>query len=86
VTGDAPSDAFEEAVRHRASGVGLVPIGLIKRLTPAEWGQIRVLTQGEARRLMAIYDAAPPIASRTKTPTMDSSAIDRLLKEVEHGH
>lgn len=85
---EKPSDVFKEAVRHRADGVGLVPIGLIKLLTAFEWRDIRVMTRNEARRHVATFDAELPSpgTSRTKTPTMDPSVIDRLLKEIEHGH
>lgn len=48
------SDAFEEAVRCRATGVGLVPIEVIRKLTRSEWGRIRMMGQGEAGRLIAV--------------------------------
>lgn len=114
------TDAYEEAVRHRAVEVGFVPYDILKRMTSAEWSLLRVMTQGEARRLVAIYDGnvlppplrvktppPPPLprlhrgadgsqasraateplpVSRTKTPTMASTDIDRLLQEIEHGH
>ncbi len=55
------SDAFEEAVRWRASGIGLVPIGVIRQLTPEEWGKVRLLGQTEAQLLAALRDAEPSV-------------------------
>lgn len=66
-----PSAAFEEAARCRAFHIGLVPISVIKRLTPAEWGQIRLMSQSMARRLVEGYDAA---------------VVDKLMKEIKHEH
>ena len=53
------SDTFEEAVRCRATGVGLVPIGVIRQLTLVEWYRIRIMGQSEARRLVALWGAEP---------------------------
>lgn len=46
-------DWFLESVRCRASDDGLVPIGLIRRLTPGQWSKIRMMTQAQARKLLA---------------------------------
>lgn len=69
--GDA-SDAFEEAVRCRASGTGLVPIEVIQKLTRAEWARIRVMDQPEARRLVRAFDTEPVII------------IERSREDVDH--
>jgi hypothetical protein len=66
------SDAFEEAVRCRAAGIGLVPIGVIRLLTLAEWYRIRTMGQPEARRLVAIHDAEPLVT------------IDPPRKDADH--
>ena len=80
------TDTFEEAVRSRASGNGLVSIDLIKLMTPIEWGRIRLMSQSMEARRVATFNKAAPAWARTKTPTMDPSVIDRLLKENDHGH
>lgn len=69
------SDAFEEAVRCRAAGVGLVPIEVIRKLTPSEWGRIRMLDQAAARRLIAVIDRAEPVI-----------IIEVPQENVDHGH
>ncbi len=51
------SDAFDEAVRCRAVGIGAVPVVLIRKMTREEWARIRLMTQAEARRMVAEYDA-----------------------------
>jgi hypothetical protein len=71
---DNASDAFEEAVHCRASGIGLVPIGVIQKLTWAEWVRIRVMDQPEARRLVRSFDMEPVIV------------IERPQENVDHGH
>ncbi len=53
----AHSDVFDEAVRYRAVGIGAVPVVLIRRMTREEWSRIRMMTQAEARRMVAEYDA-----------------------------
>ena len=51
---EAPAvDWFLESVRCRASDDSLVPVGLIRRLTPGQWSKIRMMTQGQARKLLA---------------------------------
>lgn len=68
------SDAYEEAVRCRAAGVGLVPIEVIRKLTRSEWSRIRMMGQVEAGRLIAVIDAEPVII------------IERPRESVDHGH
>lgn len=68
------SDAYEEAVRCRAAGDGLVPIGIIQKLTHPEWLRIRMMGQAEARRLVRAFDMAPVIV------------IERPREDVDHGH
>ena len=58
---DDASDAFEEAVLCRAHGIGLVPIGVLNRLTYSEWLRIRVMDQPEARRLVRAFEMEPVI-------------------------
>jgi hypothetical protein len=71
---DDASDAYEEAVRCRACGIGLVPIEVIQKLTWAEWVRIRVMDQPEARRLVRALDMEPVIV------------IERSREDVDHGH
>lgn len=71
---DDASDAFEEAVLCRAHGIGLVPIGVLNRLTYSEWLRIRVMDQPEARRLARAFEMEPVIV------------IERPQECVDHEH
>ena len=53
----ADVDWLCEAIRCRSSDLGLVPVGLIRRLTKDQWSKIRMMRQAEARRLMARYNS-----------------------------
>ncbi len=65
------SDAYEEAVRCRATGIGLVPIEVIRRLSLVEWYKIRVMGQSQARRLVAIRDAEPLVTTEPSGKDVD---------------
>lgn len=79
------SEAYEEAVRSRATNSGLVAYSILTRLTPDEWALIRLMSQSQARRIITKLEMPPPIAeSRTKTPTIDAKVLENLVLASDH--
>lgn len=72
--GDVMSEAFEVAVRCRAEGNGLVPVAVLRLLTPAEWSVIRLMNQHAARQRLL------EVVARVQTTVIDPELLDLLRK------
>lgn len=71
------SEAFEEALRFRASANGFVPMEVLQRLTDEEWTAIRMMSGAEATTTLRNLG---PVSSRATTAEIDPDKLDRLRR------
>lgn len=76
------SDTYREALCCRAVGIGLIPISVITRLTPDEWAVIRVMSQSDARKLVAIHNTEPVTTVRAAQRL--TTEAETVVKKVGH--
>ncbi len=82
---DTMSDAYREALCSRATGIGLVPVSIIARLTPAEWAVIRVMGQREAKELVNLHNADPVPRPVTAYGT-EAVTVVKVPQKAGHEH